>query len=392
MLTNKAFQYKLKPTAEQERLFGQYCGAVRWVYNEMLAERKRTYKATGKSPSKYTQMARLTKLKALPETVWLSGIYSQVLQEAIKQLQAAYDRFFKGLSGYPKFKKRKNIGQSFSYPQGVKVEGSRVYLPKIGWVNYRDSRPVEGKIKRATVRHKASGWYVSLCCEVDMNPPVPKRSPDGIIGVDLGLNDFVVTSEGEHIPAPRFYRKAQRKLAKAQRALSRCKRGSKRRAKAVAKVARLHEKVANARADFLHKLSSRLVSENQGVIAEDLAIKGLGRTRLAKSVHDAGWGEFLRQLDYKTLWQGKVFWCIDRFFPSTKLHAACGTLNEVSLSDRVFVCQGCGGIVNRDENAARNIRDQGIIEIGFNSDVAAGQTETENAQGEPVRLATASAA
>ncbi|MCZ7569352.1 MAG: transposase [Ardenticatenaceae bacterium] len=364
MLICKAFRFKLRPTPSQEQMFRQYAGAYRWVWNEMLHERKETYRATGKSLSMYAQMRRLTELKQQPETAWLNDVHSQVLQEPIKNLHRAFINFFEQRARYPKFKsKRRGLG-SFTFPQSVKVEGSRVWLPKIGWVRFRKSREVEGTIKRATIRHKVSGWYLSLLCEIEIPTPEPIPPTDNTtVGVDLGLTEFAVLSTGERIPNPRHLRKLERKLAHAQRAKSRKRKGSRRYRKSAHKVARLHERVANARADFLHKLSSWLIAENQGIMAEDLSVKGLARTRLAKSVHDAGWGEFLRQLAYKAEWTGKTFHRIDRFFPSSKLHMACGTLNDLSLSDRVFACQGCGVLIDRDLNAALNIKHRGLVEL-----------------------------
>jgi putative transposase len=390
---NKAFRYKLRPTAAQEQVFWQFAGAVRWVWNEMLAERKRVYEESGKGVSQYAQMRRLTALKQEPETEWLRTIHSQVLQEPIKQLQQAFVNFFEKRTRFPRFKKRKHTNQSFSYPQGVKVEDSRVYLPRIGWVRFRQSREVEGEIKRATVRRKASGWYISIVCEVEIEPEPVEATQSGMVGIDLGLSDFAVMSDGERVPNPRHLRRLERKLAREQRILSRRQRGSNRYRKQREKVARLHERVRDARADFLHKLSDRLVSENQGVVVEDLSIKGMARTRLAKSVHDAGWGEFLRQLEYKSRWQGKTFHQIDRWFPSSRIHNGCGIKNTISLSSRSFVCCGCGEIVDRDFNAAKNIKHQGLIDLGI---VAVGHSETAqsdrlpNARGETVRLATAS--
>lgn len=366
MIVRKAFRFKLIPTQAQERTFRQYAGAVRWVWNEMLRERKETYKATGKSPSMYAQMRRLTELKQQPETAWLNNVHSQVLQEPIKNLHRAFVSFFEKRARYPRFKRKRRGPGSFSFPQSVKVEESRVWLPKIGWVRFRKSREIEGTIKRATIRHRVSGWYLSLLCEIEMPDPEPVApTKETTVGIDLGLNDFAVLSTGERIPNPRHVRKLERKLAHTQRALSRKRKGSRRYEKQARKVARLHERVANARADFLHKLSARLVAENQGIMAEDLSVKGLARTRLAKSVHDAGWGEFLRQLAYKAKWAGKTFHRIDRFFPSSKLHASCGTLNDLSLSDRLFECQGCGALVDRDLNAALNIKHRGLVELSL---------------------------
>lgn len=387
MLVNKAFVYKLKPTREQRQLFRQYAGAVRWIWNHMLDERKAYYQHTGKNLSYNVQFKRLTWLKKQPETAWLQTIHSQVLQEPIKNLRRAFQNFFDGRAGYPRFKSKKHVRQSFTYPQGIKIDSNGVYLPKIGWARFRKSREIEGTIKRATVKRKASGWYVSITCEVDIDVPDVEPTEDTIIGIDLGLTDFIVTSDGERIEAPQYLRKAEKKLIRAQRRLSRKQCGSNRYRKQREKVARLHERVANARNDFLHKLSTRLVSESQGIVVEDLNVNGLAQTRLAKSVHDAGWGEFVRQLEYKCLWAGKPFHKIDRFFPSTKLHADCGTLNDVLLSDRRFACQGCCELIDRDLNAARNIKRQGLKTM-----LAAGQTDSENAHGELVRPATAGTA
>lgn len=364
MIVRKAFRFKLVPTTAQEQAFRQYAGACRWVWNEMLRERKETYKATGKSPSMYEQKRRLTELKRQPETSWLNGIHSQVLQEPVVNLHRAFVNFFEKRAKYPRFKpKRRGLG-SFTFPQSVKVEGNRVWLPKIGWMRFRKSREIEGTIKRATIRHRVSGWYLSLLCEIEMPDPEPVApTEETTVGIDLGLHDFAVLSTGERIPNSRHVRKLERKLAHTQRALSRKRKVSRRYEKQARKVARLHERVANARADFLHKLSARLVAENQGIMAEDLSVMGLARTRLAKSVYDAGLGEFLRQLAYKAEWSGKVFHRIDRFFPSSKLHMACGTLNTLSLSDRVFECQGCGTLVDRDLNAALNIKHRGLVEL-----------------------------
>ncbi len=387
MQINKAFRDKLGPTSEQEQQFWQLAGAVRWVWNEMLTERKRVYEETGQGISQYEQMRQLTSLKQAPETEWLRSIHSQVLQEPIKQLQQAFVNFFEKRASYPQFKKRKPIKQSFSYPQGIKVDADRVYLPKMGWVRFRKSREIEGQIKRATVRHKASGWYIAIVCEVEIEPRPVEPTRSEVIGVDLGLRDFAIMSDGERVPNPGLLRRLERKLAREQRTLSRRQRGSKRYRKQREKVARLHERVQDARADFLHKLSHQLVSENQGILVEDLSIQGMARSRLAKSIHDAGWGQFLRQLEYKCQWQGKTFHRIDRWFPSSRIHNGCGTKNSLSLSARRFVCCGCGEVVDRDLNAAKNIKHQGLIDLGV---VAVGHTETQNARGETVRLALAS--
>lgn len=385
MLINKAFRFKRKPTQKQRQLFRQFAGAVRWVWNACLAERKRVYEEAGESISQYAQMRRLTRLKRDAETAWLRTIHSQVLQEPIKNLQRAFRGFFAGHKEYPRFKSKKRVHQSFTYPQGVKVQGDRVYLHKIGGVRFYKSQEIEGQIKRATLKRHASGWYVYITCEVAMDPPAIHPTPDGTLGIDLGLNDFIVTSDGERVKAPQYLSGAERKLAREQRKLSRKHRGASRYKKQRRRVARLHERVRNMRQDFLHQLSTRLVCENQTIVVEDLKVKGLARTRLAKSVYDAGWSEFVRRLDYKCRWAGKAFHRIDRFFPSSKACHHCDTLNEVSLSDRELVCQGCGRLIDRDHNAAQNIKQRGLMDLK----VAAGQTETINARGAKGRPAIA---
>lgn len=380
MIVPKGFQFRLQPTAEQERLFVQYCGAVRWVWNRMLAERSESYKATGKSPSAYTQINQLPALKRTDETSWLGGIQSQVLQDAVLDLDDAFRRFFSKQNGYPRFKKKHGRKQSFSYPQGVKVRDGNVWLPKIGWVKFRQSRDIEGIIKRATIRRKASGWYVSLLCEVAIEPPQSVEiTPENSVGIDLGSIDLVTLSDGRKTGNPRHYRAAERKLARAQRSLSRKQKGSNNRAKQKQRVARLHEKVANCRQDDLHKLSSRLISENQAVFTEDLNVVGIAR-RMGKSVGDAGWSELVRQLEYKAAWQGKALVKIGRYFPSSKTCSCCGYKHSaLALSERIWTCPSCGTLLDRDVNAAINIHQEGLKLL------AVGHTDKSNARGEPVR-------
>ena len=388
MVIRKAYRFKLKPTRQQEALFRRYVSAVRWVWNRALAERKETYRETGKSPSMYDQKRDLARLKQEPETAWLKEIHSQVLQEAIINLDRAFINFFAGRAGYPRFKSKHRRRQSFTYPQGVKINGNQIYLPQIGWVKFYKSQQIEGKIKRATVSSAAGGWYVSIQVEIetahDVRVPIREETT---VGVDLGLIDFIVLSDGTRVPAPQFFCKMERKLAREQRKLNRRKKGSKRYKKQRDKVARLHEEIVNMRKDWLHKLSTDLVNRYDTIVLEDLHIKGMGRTGLAKSIQDAAWGEFCRQVEYKADWVGKHSYRVDRFLPSSKTCYHCGTINEIELSDREFVCVGCGEVVDRDLNAARNIKHNGLLNM-----LAAGQTDSLNARGEGVRLATASIA
>lgn len=308
-------------------------------------------------------MKRLTLLKKQEETGWLKAMPAQALQQAILDLDAAYENFFTMRARYPKFKTRRSR-PTFRYPQSVKVNDNSIYLPKVGWVKFFKSREIEGKIKNTTVFHRASGWHVAISTEVEMTYKEPVApSSANTIGIDLGLSHFAVLSDGKRIPNPRYYRKVQKKLAKAQRILARRQQGSRRWQLQKQKVAKLCEKVSNARQDFLHKLSFQILTEYEVIITENLDVDALGRSFLAKSIQDIGWGEFLRQLNYKAIWTSKTFHQIDRWFPSTRLHAECKTLNVVLLSDRTFCCLGCGALVDRDLNAAINIKQQGLKEL-----------------------------
>lgn len=396
MLIHKTFRYKLKPTSTQERTFVQWAGACRWVWNYMLAWRIEARKNGEKTPNQFEQMPALTVLKKQEGLEWLGDVYAQTLREPIQRLEKSYKAFFSALEkkkkgkatckvGAPKFKSKRGK-QSFCFPDYVKAKDGKVYLPKIGWVGYFDSCPIEGEVKTATIKKEASGWHVSLHCEVGVqeygNVPL---SESNTTGIDLGLIDFYTTSESKSVPVPKYYRKAQKKLAKAERQKSRKQKGSNRRKRQAHKITRLHEKIANQRKDFLHKHSTQLIRENQAVMIENLNIAGMAKNRrLAKSVSDIGWGMFVYMLEYKAKWASKTVHKVDRFFPSSKTCHSCGTINTLKLSDRVFTCEGCGDRVLRDANAAKNIRDKGLLDLS-----SEGHSEA-NARGAIVRLALAS--
>ena len=268
--------------------------------------------------------------------------------------------FFEGRARYPKFKSRK-ARQSIRYPQRFKVDGSKVYLPKVGWVKAIYHRPLEGEMKSCTVSKTKSGKYViSIQCEIEIDEPVFEG---GHIGVDLGIKDFATLSTGEKIDNPKWLRDAEKKLSKAQRQMSRKGKGSKNWEKARLKVARLHEKVTNQRRDFHHKLSRRLVEENRIITLENLNVKGMVRNhKLAKSIADAGWSGFVSMIEYKGQWYGSQSEKINRFFPSSKTCHQCGAINQnLVLSDRTWVCTKCGLVHDRDINAALNIKDQSTV-------------------------------
>jgi putative transposase len=352
----------MRPDAGQGPALNRMAGARRFVWNWALGRWKEHSAATGKSITYNRLAAELTALKRQPDTEWLGEVDSQALQQVLKDLHRAFVNFFEKRARYPRFKSRKRDRARFRIPQRVKVAAGKVYVPKVGWVRIRQSREVDGVTRSATFRREADGhWYVSLTVEFAMpDVAVPAPDPEKTIGLDLGLIDFVTPSDGsEPIPAPKFYRKATHKIRRAQKAVSRRKKGSSRRDKARRRLARAHQKARDQRQDFLHKLSTKLVNEWEAIGIEDLNVKGLARTKLAKSFADAAMSEFRRQLEYKCLWNRKALVAIDRFFPSSKMCDRCGALNDrLSLSDREWDCD-CGAHHKRDLLAARNIRDEG---------------------------------
>ncbi len=314
---------------------------------------------------------------------------SQLLQQALTDLGRAYTNFFERRARFPRFKSRKRDQARFRIPQRVVLRDGRLYCPKLGWIRVRQSRPIgPGEtIKSATSKQTATGqWQVTLVAEFEA-PALALASlrPDAnVVGIDLGLKTFAVCSDGRVFESPRAYRAQQRKLRRAQRAFSRCEKGSANRAKQRLKVARIHEKSRNVRNDFLHKTTSALVTRYDAFLIEDLSVKGLARTKLAKSMHDAAFGEFRRQLEYKALWQRKHLGVIGRFYPSSKLCGACGAINDtLTLNDREWGCHVCGAHHDRDLNAAHNIKHEGIRQL-----VAAGHAETKNACRADVRPPT----
>jgi putative transposase len=328
----KVYRFQMRPNKAQEPILNRLAGARRWVWNWALRRWRDHYQDTGKSIPLKTLSDELTRLKSRPETAWLGEADSQALQQAIKDLARAYANFFdpKLKARPPRFKSRKRDKARFRIPQRVKVRDGKVYVPKLGWIRIRQSQPVEGTTKSATFKRDASGrWFVTLVVAFEMpDVALPEPDPSKVIGIDLGLKDFLVTSGGDRTPAPKFYRAGQRKLRRAQRVLSRRTPGSHRKAKARFAVAKIHQNIANQRGDFLHKLTTDLVRDHDGLCIEDLSLKGLVRTKLAKSFNDAAMGEFRRLLEYKSVWNRKHLIVIDRFYPSTRLCRGCGAINH----------------------------------------------------------------
>lgn len=354
----------------------QFAGARRWVWNNMLEERQKYYDYTGKSLSKTKQMKRLTNMKKVPEMEWLGDMHSQALQQSIRDLDDAYAKFFKEGSGFPNFKSRRSTHQTFRMPQGIKLDGSHVYIPKIGWVKFFKSREVEGELKSLTVKRETDGWFISINTIQEIEVDYPEEIyEDEVLGIDLGFKDFATFSDGRKIENKRDYRGLEHRLAQEQKKLSRKEYGSNNWKKQKRIVDSIHAKIRHKREDRLHKLSRKVADENQAVIFEDLSVAGMKRTNLGKSVGDAGLSKFVRYVEHKMRWQGKYVVKIDRFFPSSKLCRHCHAINEdLKLSDRVWVCT-CGAIIFRDKNAAINIKIEGIkiLEAG-----PVGHTASEN--------------
>lgn len=384
MKLRRVYRFKLEPNNEQTQKLYQLAGSRRFAYNWALARRNEFYKAEGKTIPAAQLSQELTQLKTCEETAWLKEADSQLLQQALKDVDKAFQNFFAKRSKFPKFKSKKAGHFAFRIPQRVRVENGRVYCPKIGWISIRQSQEIEGETKSATFKRDACGdWFVTLTSEFEM-PDTALPEPQNPVGVDAGLKDFLFLSNGESVPAPRLFRKLEKKLAKAQRVLARRKAGSNRRADAKLRVAKAHRKTANSRADFVHKTTSGLVQRFDFIGIEDLNVKGLAKTKLSKSVLDAALGELRRQLEYKTQWNRRHFVVISRWFPSSKMCRCCGALNDaLTLSERVWLCD-CGVTHNRDHNAAINILNEAFRNF------AVGQTEKKNAHGQNVRLATAS--
>lgn len=352
MISNKAFKYRIHPNKDQEKKLAIQFGHARFVYNYALDARKKHFKQTGKGLS-YNHLAKMIP-NMKDELTWLKEADSQVLQQKLKDLDRAYTNYFQKRAKRPKFKSKRSK-QTIRYPQRFKLVDNLLHLPKVGKVKIVLHRNLEGKAKSVTVSKTKSGkYFASIVCEVDVFLFDNDLPP---IGVDLGIKDFAVLSTGEKIQHPTFLRKSEKRLAKLQRKQSKKKKGSRNRNKYRIKVARLHEKVANQRKDFLHKLSHRLTT-NHGLIGlENLNTKGMVRNRrLSKSISDSGWGMFKTQCEYKAVVNGSSVFLADRFFASSKTCSVCGFVNtDLKLQHRSWTCANCQTEHDRDINAAINI-------------------------------------
>lgn len=368
-------KFRIYPNAEQRSLIERTFGCSRFVYNHFLAARRDAYTRSGRTLNYVACSRELTALKS--QYPWLREVDSAALQNALRDLDRAYQNFFrdcKKTSGrkarYPKFKSKKDSRTSYRSTcshNAIALSDRAIKLPKLGWVRCRVSKRVAGRILNATVsRNPAGKYFVSVCWTEVEAPTLPEDGcPRGsVTGVDVGIKSFVTLSSGVHIENPRYLDKSLRRLRRAQRRLSRKSRGSKHREKQRLKVARLHERVANQRADYLHKLSTALVRDYDLIAVENLAVSNMVRNhRLARSVQDASWYELRRQLEYKAEWYGKRVFANDRFFASSQTCSICGYRNPAvkNLSVREWTCPCCGTRHDRDVNAARNLRDRGFL-------------------------------
>jgi len=374
MKVYKAFRLRLYPTTRQDGQLRDISGLCRWLWNHLLAENIKKYVAERKFNFWLDMAKTLPELKQKHD--WLKVAPSHSLSRCAFYLDRALRNSFKkkgGKNGFPRFKKKAELNDAFYLPSTrFKIDKRRIRLSKVGFIKFRSGELPHGKILSATIKQDGARWFCTVVCEVEMQKP--KHIPQKAIGIDLGLKSFLVTSDGECIDNPKHLQRMERRLRLRQRSLSRSKKGSNRRKKKLLIVQNTHRKVRDRRANFLHQTSSRLIAKNGTICVEDLSVQDMQKNRyLAKSIGDAGWGEFLRQLEYKSEWYGRDFRKLEKFTPTTKICSKCGELQAIPLSKRIYSCN-CGLQLDRDLNAALN-----ILKIGMSPTL---RSRGSNARGE----------
>jgi putative transposase len=359
----RTYRFRFYPTPEQEAILARTFGCARFVYNHMLRLRTDAWHQRRERVGYHETSAALTALKKTPEHVWLNEVSSVPVQQALRHLQTAFANFFAKRAKYPNFRKKDGVQSAEYTTSAFRWDGESLRLAKMSEpLEIRWSRPLPKGAKPTTVtvsKDRAGRYHVSMLCD---DTVAPKKQVKGKVGIDLGLTHFAIFSSGEKVAAPNTFRKNEAKLAQAQRRLAKKQIGSANRRKAKRKVAKLHANIADARRDFLHKLSTRLINENQVIAIESLAVSHMQKNRcLAKSISDASWSEFVRQLTYKAEWYGRTLLGIDRWYPSSKRCSDCGhTVSKMPLDVRSWRCPECGAVHDRDVNAARNVLAAGL--------------------------------
>ena len=384
----QAYRFELKTTGEQQRNMRRFAGSCRFVFNKALAMQQERYKAGEKKLGYASLCKSLTEWKAQSETLWLSETPSQALQQTLKNLERAYKNFFEKRADFPKFKK-KGQSDSFRYPQGVKLDqgNSRIFLPKLGWLRYRNSRDVLGEVKNATVSQSCGKWFVSIQTEREVEQPLPSGEA---VGIDMGIARFATLSDGSYIEPLHSFKKHQQRLAKYQRRMSRKVKFSNNWKKAKARVQRIHSRIANARKDFLHKASSQISKNHAMIVIEDLQVRNMSKSArgdseqpgkmvkqksgLNRAILDQGWGEFRRQLEYKAAWNGGFVVAV----PPQYTSQTCPCCGHVSRDNRQtqakFACVECGFEANADHVGAINILARGHRVLACGEPVQSGRS------------------
>ena len=381
MKVNQAYRYELKPNNKQVGLLIKACGVARFAYNWALDRRVALFKEN-EGKDKFTNaIAQHRQLNALKKTEfpWMYEVSKCAPQVALRNLDVAFTNFWREYKlgkrvGFPKFKK-KGIHDSFTLTGSIHVFDSSIQLPRLGKIRTKeDTAKFDGRILSATVSREADRWFVSLT--VEQERVIPPRTDSDVVGIDLGINSFAVIYDGnntEHVYSPKPLNKKLKKLKRLSRCHSRKQKGSNNRRKSALRLAKLHRRIKNTRGDFLHKLSTSLAKTKRVIAIEDLNVSGMLRNHhLARPITDSGWGKFRRNLEYKTQWYGSELVVINRFAPSSKICFECGAINShLKLSDRRWVCMSCGVLHERDENAAKNIRQLGLGNTESSSEINA---------------------